>query len=131
MSVSRRMGVLNSDLQAAEASLRSSNDRSVYEQKAKALYVRLRATWERAIEELLLNGVVVRFGVSVQTQRLKQLTDITAADIQTVDAEMTHCSSFVHDESGAVNAGIPNPPAIREDIKRLDTWVTAMRKRRR
>jgi hypothetical protein len=44
---------------------------------------------------------------------------------------MSYCSSFVHDESGAVNAGIPDPAVVEADIKRLDDWVSALRKRRK
>jgi hypothetical protein len=91
----------------------------------------LRGSWERAVEEILLNEVVLRFGDGVSTQRLRLLTDITEADIQAVESEMSHCSNFVHDESGAVNAGIPEPPTVEADIKRPDDWVATIRKRRR
>jgi hypothetical protein len=106
-------------------------DRDAYEQKAEWIYKRLRQTWERAVEEVLLNRVLVRFGDAVETQRLKAITDITDTDVQTVESEMAYCSSFVHDESGAVNAGIPDPIVVDADIKRLDDWVVALRKRGR
>src|SRR6266849_59383 len=130
VTVSKRVGLLRNELQAAATVLRKG-DRAAYEQKAEWIYERLRQSWERAVEEVLLNEVVVRFGDGVSTQRLKALTDITDADVQCVDTEMTYCSSFVHDESGAVNAGIPVPPVVEADIKRLDDWVTALRKRRK
>jgi energy-coupling factor transporter ATP-binding protein EcfA2 len=130
MSVSKRLGVLRNELQAAGAILRAG-DRPAYEQKAEWIYKRLRQTWERAVEELLLNKVLVRFGDAVETQRLRVLTDITDADVQMVESEMAHCSSFVHDESGAVNAGIPDPAAIEADIRRLDDWVAVLRRRGR
>jgi len=44
---------------------------------------------------------------------------------------MTYCSSFVHDEAGAVNTGIPDPPVLEADIKRLEDWVDTVRKRRK
>jgi hypothetical protein len=113
MSVSKRLGVLRSELQNAGAILRRG-DRAAYEQKAEWIYKRLRQTWERAVEEVLLNRVLVRFGDSVETQRLKAITDITDTDVQTVESEMAYCSSFVQDESGAVNAGIPDPPLLRQ-----------------
>jgi hypothetical protein len=130
MSVARRIGVLRNELQNAGAVLRKG-DRTSYEQKAEWIYKRLRQSWERAVEELLLNQVVVRFGDGVSTQRLKALTDISDADVQTVESEMAYCSSFVHDESGAVNAGIPEPATVEEDIKRLDDWIALLRKRGR
>jgi hypothetical protein len=95
------------------------------------IYERLRQSWERAVEEVLLNEVVIRCSDGVSTQRLKALTDITQEDVQVVDTEMSYCSSFVHDESGAVNSGIPDPVVVEADIKRLDDWVSALRKRRK
>lgn len=130
MTVGKRLGVLRNELQNAAAILRKG-DRVTYDQKAEWIYERLRQSWERAVEELLLNEVVLRFSDGVQTNRLKSLTDITDADVQLVDTEMSYCSSFVHDESGAVNAGIPDPPVVGADIKRLDDWVAALRKRRK
>jgi hypothetical protein len=130
MSVAKRIGVLRNELQNAGAVLRKG-DRVAYEQKAEWIYDRLRQSWERAVEELLMNQVVVRFGDGVSTQRLKALTDITDADVQTVESEMAYCSSFVHEESGAVNAGIPDPVVVEGDIKRLDDWVVSLRKRGR
>jgi recombinational DNA repair ATPase RecF len=129
MQVSKRIGVLRSELQAAEALLHAG-DRRLYDQKAEWIYDRLRQSWERAVEEVLLNGVVVRFGDGVSTQRLRGIADITEVDVQTVDTEMSNCSRFVHDESGAVNSGIPDPPVIRGDIDRLDQWIRAVRNRR-
>jgi len=130
MRVSKRVGLLRSELQAA-ASVLHKGDRAAYEQKAEWIYDRLRQSWERAVEEVLLNEVVVRFGDGVSTQRLRALVDITDVDVQCVDTEMTYCSGFVHDESGAVNAGIPEPAVIETDIKRLEDWVAGLRKRRR
>ncbi|HVA18190.1 MAG TPA: AAA family ATPase, partial [Candidatus Dormibacteraeota bacterium] len=130
MRVSRRIGVLRNELQTAEALLRKG-DRQAYEQKTEWIYKRLRESWERAVEEVLLDEVVLRFGDGIATQRLKKLTDITDSDVQTVDTEMTYCSSFVHDESGAVNAGIPEPPAVQSDIQRLDAWIISIKQRRK
>lgn len=130
MNVGKRIGVLRKELQSA-AALLNKGDRATYEQKAEWIYKRLRQSWERAVEEVLLNGVVLRFTDSVATQRLKALTDITDADIQCVDSQMTYCSSFVHDEAGAVNAGIPDPPVVEADIKRLEEWVSDVHKRRK
>jgi hypothetical protein len=36
--------------------------------------------------------------------------------------------NFSHDESGAVNAGIPEPPVVGASIARLDKLVTALQK---
>jgi hypothetical protein len=68
MPVGKRIGVLRKELQTAAAILRNG-DRTTYEQKAEWIYERLRQSLERAVEEVLLNEVVVRFGDGVSTQR--------------------------------------------------------------
>jgi hypothetical protein len=129
-NVGERLGWLRDALQEAEALLRRE-DRADYEQKARFIYERLRESWERAVEELLLNKVVQRFLPDVQTRRLRELADITQADIQLVEREMTRCSTFEHDEPGAMNQGIPEPDVIRRDLRTLEEWVEALRGRGR
>jgi hypothetical protein len=103
-----------------------------YEYKAKYLYGLLRETWERAVEEVLLNGLVERYRPSVQTQRLAKLPDITEADCQTVDIAMTKCSTWLpgHDQAAAARAPVPAATELKADIEALETWVKAVRKRR-
>ena len=62
---------------------------------------------------------------------LKALTDISDPDVQCVDAEMSYCSSFVHDDAGAVNSEVPDRPVVESDVKRLEDWGAAVRKRRK
>lgn len=130
MRIKQRLGILRKELQAAEALL-NKGDRPGYEQKAEWIYGKLRKSWERALEELLLNEVVVRFGDEIQTQRLRKLTDISDNDVTLVDEQMSRCSGFMHDQSGAVNEPIPDPDVIRDDIGRLTQWVDELRKRGR
>jgi hypothetical protein len=51
-----------------------------------------RQSWKRAVEELLLNQIVVRFGDKVSTEPLKLVTDINDADAQAVESEMAYYS---------------------------------------
>lgn len=131
MSVKSRIGALKAQWQQAEK-LHRTEGPVVYEALAKELYGRLRESWERAVEEVLLNGSVVRFGRNIETQKLKKLTDITAADIQTIDAAMRKCSTHFrgHDQAPAVNQPVPAPMELQADIKQLEDWVTQIRKRR-
>jgi hypothetical protein len=129
MRVNERIARLRNDLVEARRVLNVSN-RPEYERRASGIYMGLRQSWERAVEEVLLNEVVVRFGDSVQTVRLAKLTDLNDTDIQTVTREMSRCSDFVHDESGAVHADAPGPDVVEGDIRRLDEWVTDLRRNR-
>jgi len=129
MSVKQRVGCLRRELQAAR-SAENSGDQSTYLQKAHWIYDHLRQSWERAVEEVLFNRVVTRFSDGVETQRLKHVTDITDTDVQYIDMEMTRCSGFLHDEAGAMYAGMPGPEIISADIDKLADWVTELRKNR-
>ena|GEM_PF-5095900 len=129
MPVRDRIKTLRAEMVDARRSLKAS-DRAEYERRASQVYKRLRMSWERAVEEVLLNQTVVRFGDSVQTRRLGKTTDITEEDVERVAKEMSRCSDFEHDESGAVHADIPDPDVIEGDIANLDAWVKDLRSNR-
>jgi predicted ATPase len=92
MPVKGKIGFLKNRYQAAEKLSRDDNQ-DAYEYEAKYLYGMLRETWERALEEVLLGGVVERYRPSVQTQKLAPLSDITDADCKTVETAMAKCST--------------------------------------
>lgn len=129
MPVNKQIRKLRHDLVDARGVLRGG-DRGAYEQKASDIYRRLRQSWERAVEEVLLYETVVRFGDSVQTKRLSKLTDISDSDVELVTREMSRCSDFVHDEAGAVYGDVPDPDVVEADINRLDNWLKDLRKNR-
>lgn len=129
MRARERIGSLRRELVSARKILQGGN-RGAYERRASEIYKRLRMTWERAVEEVLLNETVLRFGDSVQTTRLRKLTDIQEDDVETVRKEVSRCSDFEHDESGAVSAAPPEPDVVQEDIDRLDEWVLTLRRER-
>jgi energy-coupling factor transporter ATP-binding protein EcfA2 len=126
-----RIGVMRSEYQQAEAVYRKQRP-TEYEPLAAKIYQHLRQTWERAVEEVLLNGVVTRFERGIHTQQLKKLHDITEADLDAVDKGMTKSSRFIqaHDQASAVNEPIPVPDELKADIDALDDWVKAIRNRR-
>ena len=126
-----RVGVLKSRLQQAEK-LSKDADPAIYESFACDLYGRLRETWERAVEELLLNDSVRRFRRSIETNRLSKLSGIKSEDIELIEAAMTKCSKYLrgHDKAVAINEPVPAPTELKADVERLDNWVLGMRKRR-
>jgi hypothetical protein len=126
MYVKDRITRLRTHLDHARRVLRDEG-RQAYEGHAGEIYKNLRMCWERAVEEVLLNQAVLRFGDSIQTRRLAKLVGITEADLSTIDREMGRCSDFEHDESGAVKADLPEPDVIAEDIERLFNWVKELR----
>jgi hypothetical protein len=131
MKVRDRIRWLKGRLQEARA-VYIPQSPDVYEPLARRIYGKLREAWERAVEEVLLNGAVMRFGRKIQTQRLSDLTDIDDADLHAMDAGMTKASRFIegHDEATEVNEPVPGPDEVARDIEALDIWVKAIRRRR-
>lgn len=131
MKVSKRLGLIRNKLQHASAVFNKVGP-DAYEPVAREIYGLLREAWERAVEETLLNGVIVRFGIAIQTQRLKKIPDITDSDIDMIVNGMTKASRFLrgHDEPASVNESVPNPDEIEGDVKLLADFVSAINKRR-
>lgn len=105
-----------------------------YDEKAGRFYGLLRESWERLVEEKLLNKVVERFSRSVPTNRLKLITDINQSDIDRVYAAMSKCSALLdgHDTAAAVYENMPSPDEVKadiEDIKNYEQELTNNRKR--
>jgi hypothetical protein len=127
----KRIGVLRTLWQTADKVHRTQED-SDYSPLAVYLYGRLRQTWERALEEVLLGDVVQRFRQSIETQRLKNLNDITEDDLKTVKDGMDKSSKWEggHDHALAINEPFPEPVEIKADIDALEAFVNAVRKRR-
>lgn len=131
MKVRDRIGHLNDLWQKADKTYRDG-DGEKYERDASRIYGLLREAWERGVEEVLLDGTVERYRNSVQTMRASRLADICADDCKALEAGMTKCSRWLtgHDQSAADNAPFPEPSEVKEDIKVLEDWVRAIRKRR-
>lgn len=92
-------------------------------------YGHLRLAWERAVEEVLFNGVVQRFGEGISTQRLKGVT-VTDDDYEEVDSGMTKSSKFEHDAAMATGRlPVPHPDELLADIEKLETWRAKITKR--
>lgn len=103
-----------------------------YRRKTSECYSLLRSAWEKCVEELLLNETVMRFRPSIETQRLKKLTDITDDDIAIVNREMGKCSAITeaHNTPNYSPDPAPTPEEYIDDVAVLDEWSTQLRKRR-
>lgn len=124
--------LLKNGWQAADK-LSRDGYQDAYEKDAKYLYGLLREAWERALEEVLLGGVVERYRPSIQTQQVAQIADITVEDCKTIETAMTKCSKWLpgHDQAAAARAPVPGPAELEADIEALDNWVAVIRNRRK
>ncbi len=131
MPIKKKIKYLKNEWQAADKLFRDGHQ-AAYEKEATYLYGLLREAWERALEEVLLNGIVERFRPGVQTQQIGTIADITAQDCETLDTAMTKCSKWLpgHDQAPAARAPVPDPAELKTDIEALENWVGAIRSRR-
>lgn len=132
LPVKRKIGYLKNCWQKADKLSREGH-LDAYNKEATYLYGLLREAWERALEEVLLGGVVERYRPGVQTQQIAKIADITAEDCKAVETAMTKCSIWLpgHDMAAAARAPVPSAAELKADIDALEDWVGGVKKRRR
>ncbi len=119
--VNARIGSLRKDLDALMKT-EKTNDPDRYERDVKNWYGRLRDTWERAVEERLLKGVVERFAPGIQTQKLKRL-DITPDLLLQIERGMTNSSQWLHDAAAGLNPKLPDTARAKKDLEDIDAFA--------
>lgn len=127
----KRIGALNDRWQEINKIARTKGQKE-YEPLATRMYADLRRTWERAVEEVLLENVVQRFRESIETQRLKKISDVCENDLTAISNGMTKCSKWEggHDHSLASASPMPGAAELKQDIEALEKWVASVQKRR-
>ncbi|MFL6586572.1 MAG: AAA family ATPase [Luteimonas sp.] len=126
-SASKRIGALKAQHQAI-AKLHKSGEEQEHRRQTVDAYFRLRMAWERAVEEVLLREVILRFRKGVETQRLAGVV-VEDDDYAQVNAGMTRCSNYAHDKALLGGVAVPDPDELLVDITALETWRTHIEKR--
>jgi len=127
MNTKDRVGYLRQQQQRIGAVHRSGDART-YGKLIVDAYQQLRNAWERAVEEVLLNGVVMRYRRGVETRRLAKVS-IEDSDCATVDERMSKCSNYCHDQALLGSVEPPDPDELLSDINALDEWRIGVVKR--
>lgn len=130
LKTDKRIGKLKEKLVRARKLAKESYEQ--YLQDAGVIYGLMRETWERLVEEWLIRGVVERFNREVKTQNVRYLKDITDSDIETINSAMSKCSTYMHghDMSEGISGVFPDVDELESDIKNLETYFIALKKRR-
>lgn len=103
------------------AAVHKTNAEDETKRLTREAYFHLRLAWERAVEEVLFQGVVSRFDEGVSTQKLKYVV-VEHTDHAAIDAGMKRCSKFAHDPAAHVHLPTPHPDELKADIETLETW---------
>jgi energy-coupling factor transporter ATP-binding protein EcfA2 len=124
----RRIGSLKQEIQNRRK--QESEHPIQWRVTSSSIADRLRKSWERAVEEVLLGCVVQRFVKDVQTSRLKNL-HIDQADAETVSKSMTRLSNWVHDGAAEMNPPCATANELDTEVKRLEAWITEVSRRKK
>ena len=120
MGTKARVSALR-NMQQQIAKLYNEGDEAEHQKQTVDAYRQLRITWERAVEEVLFRGVVLRFRKGISTQLLAGVV-VDDADYACVEQSMTKCSNYAHDQASLGGAAIPAPDELLADINALDKW---------
>ena len=119
-NTSKRIGSLKAKQQTIEKLFRDGDEQEYQKQTGEA-YLRLRRTWERAVEQVLFREVVLRFRKGVETQRLAAVS-VEDDDYAEVNAGMTKCNIYAHDKALMGGIAVPEPDELLLDILALESW---------
>lgn len=124
----RRVGPLKQ--RATELKKAFDDNPEQYERDARQIYNELRETWERGVEDSLLNGGLRRFGKEVKTQSLARLHLVTEVQMDRLDRAMTKCSALMHghDQSAALGRPVPDPVEVLADVVECENWLNELKK---
>ncbi len=130
--VKHRIDGLEKDARAAKL-LYEADDEDGYNNSVVTLYDKLRATWERAVEEVVFFGVVQRHRDYIDTSNIRKATVLNDADCDQLRAAYKTCSEIVkgHDPSRGRNAAPPVPDQLLRNIAELRAWVDSLRARQK
>lgn len=132
LTTGKRLKVLNVELQNLR-NIDANETEDEFRKASRHFYGLLRESWERLVEEKLLNKVVNRFERGVYTQRLSRLVDISNVDIARVDNAMTKCSTYFTGHDSAVGIGDPYPTIseISDDLDDIKLFLKELQETRK
>jgi len=121
--VKERLNELERDL----ATIRGGRDTMTPEQYRDSTgrwYKLLRRTWERAIEETVVGGVLTRDNLQVHPKMVRTLVLFSTDDNRVLQHGYGRATelSEVHDESSLINSPAPSVEELAADLETLREW---------
>lgn len=131
LNVGQRISELEKILKEAKDAEAAANPEE-YRRAIYDYYDSLRATWERAVEELLFNRVVERLQKEVKTNSLDQVY-VDHESVEAVFKGMTRISSIIkaHDHATAQNTSLPNSNDATDDLRAFKDFVDKQKTKRK
>jgi hypothetical protein len=93
------------------------------------IYNSLRASWERALEDVAFSRVILRHKDYINTNGLKNVTVFDQEACDKFEAGFKKCCDLTdsHDASRERNADPPGPAEMLRDIQDLSDWVNSLK----
>lgn len=112
--------------------LYKAHDDTAYALESTDISGSIRECWEILVEQELLGGVVTRFKRSIETQKLKDLIEVTPEDIAVVSNGMKLHSRFFRGHATPEDdlAGPLSPDELERSVKDLDDHRKSIIERR-
>ena len=113
--------------------LYDNNEEEEYRKEAASIYDKLRASWERALEDVAFFRVIQRHRDYIDTKFFKKVTVLNESDCDTFHGGFKKCCEVVdaHDPSRGRNADAPPPDEIMQDIQTIKNWAGSLRERQK
>jgi energy-coupling factor transporter ATP-binding protein EcfA2 len=129
LDVTRRLTALEARAKALTQETDLAGE--AYRRQAKDFYTDLRETWERCVEETVLNKTVERLVPDVMTKRLNGVI-VTDDDYRTIYLAMGRVSERSgHDMPVGRDIAVPTPAEMVQDIQALRAFNSDYRTRRK
>ena len=105
------------------------NNDEKYQEQTVNIYTKLRASWERAIEDVVFHGVIQRHRDYISTKHLKKVTAFNADNYEIFQTGFKKCCDIIesHDPSRGRNAIVPSPTDTEKDIQIFKKWITDLK----
>lgn len=112
---------------------RASTDDELYKREARYFYDDLRASWERALEEIAFVHVVMRHRDYINPKKLVRVSALTEPDCRSWTDNFEKCCDYIagHDGSRGRNRAMPEPNELLKDVQGLGAWVRDLDRRQK
>lgn len=124
MKIAARIDALEKEARQLQSD-RSNLTEEGYRSAARQFYSRLRASWERGLEEVGLAHTVMRHRDYINAKNIKKISVLEESDCDIWQENFGKCCDFVeaHDGSRGRNQTLPEPDVLLSDVATLNKWV--------
>ena len=128
MKIAARIDALGKEARRIQAN-RAKLDDETYKTDARGFYSNLRASWERALEEVALSDTVMRHRDYIKSKNVRKLAALDRKICSDWSRNFGRCCDFTesHDTSRGRAQELPEPKILFDDIKELKEWVDELK----